>query len=320
MSLVNHNKSPSTRVVVVGYHEIACQAFFSLYEHNIEVVAYFPNPRRVGQSDFWYRDAVKIAEELEIPVEDPQLPGQDELFSKFLLERRVDVLMSCFSSTVFGPKTLKTVHLATNFHNSDLPFYKGRAAPIRALQDGQSSIALCYHHMTPIVDEGHLIDRVEIKLSPKMTICHLYLFIADAQSDLLEKWMPKIAAKQWSSFFEKKSFGHCTEPSLISEKVNVNMLGFLDFSESASRIDSVLRAFSHPFPGGWFEYNGKRIHVIDWDIEIDLLSTCTDGAFLPTRTNNSVKIPLRDGALHIHVAALDGRWLSHRQLAKHLIK
>lgn len=318
-NLVDRNQLPATRVVVVGYHEIACQALLSLDEHNVAIVAYFPNPLRVGQADYWYRDAVNIAEKLEIPVEDPLLPAQDELFSEFLIDENVDVLMSCFSATVFGRKSLESVRLATNFHNSDLPFYKGRAAPIRALQDGQSSIALCYHHMTSSVDEGHLIDRIEIKLLPKMTICHLYLLVAEAQSELLEKWIPKIAAKQWSSFFQKKSFEHCTDPSLIRGKVSIGALGFLDFSEPASRIDAVLRAFSNPFPGGWFECNGKKIHVIEWEIEIGIQSKDTEWEFLPILTDQSLKIPLRDGALHIHVAALDGRWLSHRQLAKYLI-
>lgn len=56
------------KIIVVGYHEIACTLIEELINHGFIVSAVIPNPLREGQYSGWYRDVSDVAKSYGIPV------------------------------------------------------------------------------------------------------------------------------------------------------------------------------------------------------------------------------------------------------------
>ena len=105
-----------------------------------------------------------------------------------------------FSDKINIPRTCTSSWY--NYHPAPLPRYKGNGVYSRAIKECVFTWAVSLHHMTMIIDEGELIDKIEFELvtNPTSTneigsISHYYLF--------------QLFKKTIESFVEPVVFGTC---------------------------------------------------------------------------------------------------------------
>ena len=127
-----------TNVLIIGYHEIACILFEELIRFDFDVKGVIVNPKRDDQIDNWYRDIKELARENGIKIMKPMKIKDNQYLYSQLIEMNLDIIFSAFSHFIFPEELLNLPKLGCfNFHNSALPYNRGRAAPIWAIIKGQ---------------------------------------------------------------------------------------------------------------------------------------------------------------------------------------
>jgi len=119
-----------------------------------------------------FSNLAKACEKYRIPYFSDSLGKRIE---KILESNPGDVLIiSAYNGYIF-PKQL--VDLAEgkiiNFHNSLLPYYRGRNAPSWVIMQGETTTGITWHQVTPEIDKGHVLLRSEIQISENETALSL---------------------------------------------------------------------------------------------------------------------------------------------------
>lgn len=142
-----------------------------------------------------------------------------------------------------------------NLHPSDLPKYRGAAPMQRTIIDGETESAVCIMQMDEGLDTGDIILKERFSLSPRITLPILHDQCASIGAQLFIKVLNNISSlPRIKQATEGASYAH----KLSKEE------GKIKWHEAASKIDCKIRGMS-PWPGAYFEYQGKTIKILEAD-------------------------------------------------------
>lgn len=148
------------RIVMMGTGPFAVPTFRALVAGPHEVLALFTQPERGKRGE--HRNPTREAgEELGIEIiAEPNLNQPDVLDR--LQALNADLLVVCDYGQILSADSLSAARLGgINLHGSYLPRYRG-AAPIQwALFNGDATTGISVIHMTPRLDAGPCLIRVE---------------------------------------------------------------------------------------------------------------------------------------------------------------
>lgn len=138
-----------------------------------------------------------------------------------------------------------------NLHPSDLPKYRGPAPVQWTLIHGETETAVCIMQTDVGMDTGPIVARWQTRVEPDETALELSSRLRDKGIELL------IAAIA--------DLEHLQPLPQPSEGTHAPMLekdhGRMVWERTASEIYNRHRGVQ-PWPGSWFEYQGKRVKVI----------------------------------------------------------
>jgi UDP-4-amino-4-deoxy-L-arabinose formyltransferase/UDP-glucuronic acid dehydrogenase (UDP-4-keto-hexauronic acid decarboxylating) len=231
------------RCCIIGYHEVACTELDLLIKYGFDPVLVVPNKRRIGQINDWYRDIEQLALSYGVPIHKPaSLRSPDTI--RFFSELNIDLLFSGFSSFIFPEELLAVPRVASlNFHNSILPHFRGRAAPIRQLQQGIKSSAMTLHLITKGVDEGPIVDSEPIAILDSDTIYDLYLKFNYAQYLILDRFLPDYLSTGVIKSVPQSGIA-INQGTWSADIQNINF-----YTQGSFIIDKKVRSLAYPFPG-----------------------------------------------------------------------
>ncbi len=142
-----------------------------------------------------------------------------------------------------------------NLHPSDLPKYRGAAPLQRTIINGETESAVCIMQMDEGLDTGDIILKERFLLHPRITLPILHDQCANIGARLFIKVLDNIASlPRIKQATEGASYAH----KLTKEEGEIN------WHEAASKIDCKIRGMS-PWPGAYFEYQGKIIKILEAD-------------------------------------------------------
>lgn len=229
-------------VIIIGYHEAACTLLDEMISHGFSVKAVVPNKKRDGQDSSWYRDLTNLAVEYSIPVLEVDRLS-DPSFLSYIKALNVDVIFSVFSSRIFPPELIEIPNLGCfNFHNADLPKFRGRAAPIWAMIKGEKRIAMTLHWIDSGIDTGNIISKEYVNIASDDDIRRIYLKCNFAQLKILRKYLPLIKSGEIPSFAQE---GTSSYFSWVEGKSDVIKLEEM----SGGEICNLVRSLTFPFRG-----------------------------------------------------------------------
>ena len=162
-------------------------------------------------------------------------------------------------------------------HPTLLPEGRGRAAIPWAILKRLEKTGVTLFKLDTGVDTGEILDQVEIPLRPDSDASELYAKVDAAHVALMKSAYPKLVAGTLQARPQDDS--RATEwPGRKPED------GRIDLQGSAADAECLVRAVTRPYPGAFFERDGRR--VIVWkasvvaseaDCEGDLSLRFSDG-------------------------------------------
>ena len=156
------------RIVVMGTGGFVVPAFKLLLESDHDILAVVTRPEKLARGGRRpppnpMRQAV---DGMAVPILDPANVN-DEAFVKQLSEMQPDLLVVCDFGQILSVETLSTATLGgINLHGSLLPAYRG-AAPVQwAIINGDPVSGITVIHMTPRLDGGPALLKIETEIQP----------------------------------------------------------------------------------------------------------------------------------------------------------
>lgn len=224
----------------------------------IGVYTYEDNPK-----ENWFPSVKLLAQKHNIPTYTPEkLTAADTEHIKSLAP---DIILSVYYRSLISEEILKIAPLgAFNMHGSLLPKYRGRAPINWVLVKGEKETGATLHYMVAKADAGDIVGQKVVPIDNEDTALILTKKVTAAACDIIREVYPLIETKNLKPRKQDMSvstyFGRRTPAD-----------GLINWNSEAQTIYNLIRAVTKPFPGAFFEENGKKIII--WRAKV-----------LPTRT------------------------------------
>ncbi len=239
--------------VVFAYHNIGVTGLECLLQAGVDiklVVTHQDDP----EENIWFGSVAKLASRHRIPVITPDNPNQAETIKR-IADLQPQWFFSFYYRHMLSPELLAIPPRgAYNLHGSLLPKYRGRAPVNWAVLHGESTTGVSLHQMVEKPDAGSLVDQQAVAILPNDTAHAVFLKLTPAAKTLLDRCLPllfngKIELKPLDlglgSYFGGRKPEH----------------GRIDWQQPAWTIHNLVRAVAPPYPGAFFDLNGKRFFL-----------------------------------------------------------
>ena len=196
---------------------------------------------------------------------------------------------------------LSLVNLAplggVNLHPSLLPKYRGRASINWAILKGEEELGLTAHFIDEGIDSGDIIEQIRFKLSEDQDI-----------GNALELLYPLYERLT----YQVLKYFHLGDVPRYSQKHNDATIfprrkpddGLIDWDQPAKRVQDLIRAVAHPYPGAFSFWHGRKILIWSATLYLGEISKGLPGEVLRSDSNNFV-VSAKDGAILVKYAELD---------------
>ena len=179
-----------------------------------------------------------------------------------------DYILSLSWSQILSKKVLDSASKGTiSFHYSKLPKRRGGAPLFWALNDGLKKLGVTIFYLTPGIDDGDIINQIEIPISKN-----------DHTRDLLNKIYLKLPDFFCSQFkkviFNKNKRIRQDNSKATYTKSRKPSEGLINFNNNFKKLNRFVRALSKPYPGAFFyaidsKGNKKKFIIEDYINEKD---------------------------------------------------
>lgn len=214
----------------------------------IGVYTYEDNPK-----ENWFPSVKLLAQKHNIPTFTPEkLTSEDVQNIKSLAP---DIILSVYYRSLISDEILKIAPLGSfNMHGSLLPKYRGRAPINWVLVKGEKETGATLHYMVAKADAGDIVGQKVVPIDNEDTALTLTKKVTAAACEIIKEVYPLIETKKLKPRKQDMSvstyFGRRTPAD-----------GLINWNNEAQTIYNLIRAVTKPFPGAFFEENGKKIII-----------------------------------------------------------
>lgn len=252
------------KIVFFGSSDFAKPSLKALVEAGLAPVLVVTKPDAPrGRGRKIYPAPIRlVAEELELPCEQPEDANGPELIEKLrALQPDLGVVVSygvVMSTELFGLPEKGCI----NAHASLLPAYRG-AAPIQhAIMKGEKKTGITIMRIAEKLDTGDIVMAEETDITDRETAGQLTDRLAEMAGQVVVKACKLIQAGKDTSTPQDNATA-TRAPAL--EKPD----GLIDWNRPSIEIDLLVRAVT-PKPGAQTRLGAKRLIVMEGEVEQDL--------------------------------------------------
>jgi len=241
------------RLVVLAYQEIGYVCLEALLRAGAEVALVLTHEDDSGE-EIWFRSVAELARAWNIPVYAPDDPNSSDVLT-LVSEQAPDFIFSFYYRRLLSQKFLALARRgAYNLHGSLLPRYRGRAPINWALVNGETETGLTLHRMITRPDAGDIAAQVRVPISEPDTIRDLYADMTAAAARLIAETWPELAAGRITEVPQDES-----QATYFGQRRPED--GLIDWRSPAKKIYDLCRAVTHPYPGTFTFYNGRKLYI-----------------------------------------------------------
>ena len=245
------------RIIFMGYHNIGYACLEALIELSRElgdeivaVVTHADNP----QENIWFASVRQLAFDNYLPVYQPANPN-DPAFVAVMQALQPDFLFSCYYRHMLKQPVLDLPRLgALNLHGSLLPRYRGRCPVNWVLIHGETETGITLHYMVAKADRGDIVGFKRIPISFEDTALSLFAKMTAAALELMREAYPLLragAAPRLTQDHARASYFGGRTPAD----------GLINWQHSALNTYNLVRAVTHPYPGAFTFFRGRKLLV-----------------------------------------------------------
>jgi len=248
------------KIVAIGRSEWLFNSITTLMENGHSIVGIVTS---VGSEEYQIQsdDFVAFAMFNNIPF---LLSHNNSEISKFLFNLdQFDIGISVNHKTILNSEVLNLFpNGVLNFHGGDLPRYKGNAAQVWAILNGEKQIGFCVHRMiADEIDSGPIISRSYFLLELETKIGDIY------------KWMGKKAPEMFLESISKLEFNKHFELEAASSNIRPHRCysrrpedARIVWDKKAIEILRMINASGPPFKGAYCYYGDSLLRILDAEI------------------------------------------------------
>jgi len=244
-------------IIFMGYHNIGYACLEALIElarelgdEIVAVVTHADDPKE----NIWFASVRDLAFENYLPVYQPANPNDPD-FVAAMQALQPDWLFSCYYRHMLKQPVLDLPRLgALNLHGSLLPRYRGRCPLNWVLVHGETETGVTLHYMEAKADQGDIVGFKRLPITFEDTALTLFAKMAVAAPELMREAYPLLRAG--------------TAPRLTQDHVQASYYGgrtpadgLIDWRHSALQTYNLVRAVTHPYPGAFTFFQGRKLLV-----------------------------------------------------------
>ena len=245
------------RLIFMGYHNIGCACLQALIELGRElgdeivaVVTHADDPRE----NIWFASVAQLAFDHYLPVYQPDNPN-DPAFVAAMQALQPDWLFSCYYRHMLKQPILDLPRRgALNLHGSLLPRYRGRCPVNWVLVHGETETGVTLHYMEAKADRGDIVGFRRVPIAFEDTALTLFAKMTAASQDLFRETYPLLragAAPRLTQDHRQASYYGGRTPAD----------GLIDWRHAAQQTYNLVRAVTHPYPGAFTFFQGRKLLV-----------------------------------------------------------
>ncbi len=274
------------KAVVLGYHEIGYVCLEELLKSRISVSALFTH-KDEPEETIWFRTPRVLAEQHGIPIYEPE-SLRDPVWVERIRADAPDYLFSFYYRHMLSKEILEIPRIAPlNLHGSLLPRFRGRCPVNWVLIEGEKRTGVTLHVMEIKPDAGEIVGQKAVDIVFEDTARVLALKLASAAQALMREVIPFLEA----GTFEKRA-QEGTSSYYGGRKPED---GRIDWAMSATRIYNLIRAVTHPYPGAYTFFRGRKLFI--WKaVPLEGTAEGAPGAVVST---SPLLIKAGEGLLHV---------------------
>lgn len=244
------------KIVFMGTPDFAVPSLERLIADGHEILAVVTQPDK-PQSRGMKLTASPVKEcaiKYNIPIYQPEKIKKDREFIEIYKEMKPDVAVVVAFGQILSKEILDIPAKGNiNVHGSLLPKYRG-AAPIQwSVINGDKTTGITTMFMDVGMDTGDMLLKEEVEIGEEETAGELFDRLSILGAEVLSKTLVKL--EEGTLKREPQNHNEATHVSMINKE-----LGRIDFNKTSKEIDCLVRGVN-PWPGAFFEMNGKKIKV-----------------------------------------------------------
>ena len=241
------------RSVVFAYHDIGYVALQELLRAGDAVAAVFTHADDPHE-EVWFRSVRQLAEAHGVPVFTPDTVNTPEWIGR-IAAWRPDFVFSFYYRKILSKDILTLPRLgALNLHGSLLPKYRGRCPVNWVLIHDERQTGLTLHYMEEKPDRGDIVAQRAVPITDGDTALTLFHKLTEAAALLMREIYPLLCAGR--------------APRLPQDHTQASYFGGrgpddgrIDWAQPARAIFNLVRAVTHPYPGAFAYWQGRKLHV-----------------------------------------------------------
>ncbi|HUI26352.1 MAG TPA: formyltransferase [Candidatus Kryptonia bacterium] len=245
------------RAVVFGYHDIGYVCLQELLAAGAEVCAVLTHEDDPGE-EIWFRSVRQLAESHRIPVFAPAGVNTPEWIAR-VREWAPDFIFSFYYRKLLGTELLRIPRRgALNLHGSLLPKYRGRCPVNWVLVHGERETGVTLHYMEEKPDRGDIVAQRVVAIDDDDTALTLFRKLTVAAAELMRATYPLLhdgrapripQDQRLASYFGGRGPDD----------------GKIDWARDAATIRNLVRAVTHPYPGAFTLWQGRKLLI--WEVQ-----------------------------------------------------
>ncbi len=243
-----------TSAVVFAYHNVGVRCLAVLLQHGVDVrqvLTHEDNPNET----IWFDSVSDRAKQHGIEVITPLDPNTPDIVERIRAIEPDFIFSFYYRSMLQTPLLAVPTHGALNMHGSLLPKYRGRVPVNWAVIRGESETGATLHYMVEKPDAGDIVGQQAVPIGPDDTALEVFGRVTDAAAAVLDTALPALLRFERIGRSQDLSQG-----SYFGARKPED--GRIDWNDSAADIHNLVRGVAPPYPGAFFDLQGRRIKLL----------------------------------------------------------
>lgn len=295
-------KNKKIKIIFAGTPEFSVPTLALIDREGFKIELVLTQPdRKSGRGMNLTSSAVKQkAQELEIPIFQPDNLNTDEVFNK-IKDIGADILVVAAYGLII-PRQILDIFIkgSYNVHASLLPKWRGAAPIHRAIEAGDSKTGVTIMSIAPELDTGDMICKKSINLKKEMNTGDLTKMISNLGAELMISLIKDLEDNKII-----KGTKQDESMATYANKVNKSEGKAIWSKEKTIEVIRKINAFN-PFPGLFCNYKGKVLKI--WKAsEANFKDRGKPGTLFIDLEEVNLYIGTADGSIKIEEIQLEGK-------------
>jgi len=291
------------KIVFFGTSGFAVPALKALLDSRHDVAAVVTQPdKKQGRTLKILPSPVKVfASGCSIPVYQPA-DASSSVSAGYLKKLEADLFVVISFGQILKVDILDMPKIfAVNVHGSLLPKWRGAAPTNRAIIEGDRSTGVTVIKMNARMDEGDIILKDEIAITPEDTNISLSEKLSQIGAAALMKVMDLIEDKGDSLTLIKQ------DPALATYAAKLKKSdGLINWKEPAERIHNKVRGLL-PWPGAYTYYEGRVLKILSTELAPKVAPDQAPGQVVAASAADGIVVKTGSGGIAIRYVQPEGK-------------